>query len=81
MLSLSIVSNIKNTNRSALSAFKTRGAVGSIDADKTRSASILYALKNDASYELNGEKSLEIDEVYAEKIKIKIFVNQQNSVL
>ena len=33
-----------------------------------------------SSYKLTGEKSLEIDEVYAEKIKGKVFVNQQNSV-
>ena len=33
-----------------------------------------------SSYELTGEKRLEIDEVYAEKIKVKVYVNQQNSV-
>ena len=27
-----------------------------------------------------GRKSQEIDEVYAEKIKVKVLVNQQNSV-
>ena len=27
-----------------------------------------------------GEKSLEIDKVYTEKIKVKVFVNQQNFV-
>ena len=27
-----------------------------------------------------AEKSLERDEVYAEKIKVKVYVNQQNSV-
>ena len=37
-------------------------------------------LKNASSYEPTGEKSLEIDEVYAEKIKVKVYVNQQNSV-
>ena len=31
-------------------------------------------------YKLTGEKSLEIDEVYAEKIKVEVFVNHQNSV-
>ena len=36
--------------------------------------------KNTSSYELTGEKSLEIDEVYAEKIKVKVYANQQNSV-
>ena len=29
-------------------------------------------LKNSSSYEPTGEKSLEIDEVYAEKIKVKV---------
>ena len=37
-------------------------------------------LKNSSSYEPTGEKSLEKDEVYAEKIKVKVYVNQQNSV-
>ena len=37
-------------------------------------------LKNSSSYEPTGEKSLDIDEVYAEKIKVKVYVNQQNSV-
>ena len=37
-------------------------------------------LKNSSSYEPTGEKSLEIDEVYAEKIKVKVYANQQNSV-
>ena len=33
-----------------------------------------------SSYEPTGEKSLEIGEVYAEKIKVKVYANQQNSV-
>ena len=41
---------------------------------------VVNALKNSSSYELIGEKSLEIDEVYAEKIKVKVYANQQNSV-
>ena len=36
--------------------------------------------KNSSSYKPTGEKSLEIDEVYGEKIKVKVHVNQQNSV-
>ena len=32
------------------------------------------------TYELTGEKSLETDEVYAETIKVKVYVNEQNSV-
>ena len=41
----------------------------------------MNGLKNSSSYEPTGEKSLGIDEVYAEKIKVKVFENQQNSVL
>ena len=37
-------------------------------------------LKNSSCYEPTWEKNLEIDEVYAEKIKVKVYVNQQNSV-
>ena len=37
-------------------------------------------LKNSSSYEMTCEKSLELDKVYAEKIKVKVYVNQQNSV-
>ena len=43
-------------------------------------ANVVNGLKNSLSYEPTGEKSLEIDEVYAEKIKVKVYVNQQNSV-
>ena len=44
-----------------------------------RDANVVNGLKNSSSYELTGEKSLEIDEVYAEKIKVKVCANQQNS--
>ena len=44
------------------------------------SCCVVNGLKNSSSYELTGEKSLEIDEVYAEKIKVKVYANQQNSV-
>ena len=43
-------------------------------------ANVVNGLKNLSSYEPTGEKSLEIDKVYAEKIKVKVYVNQQNSV-
>ena len=43
-------------------------------------AHVVNGLKNSSSYELTGEKSLEIDKVYAEKIKVKVYANQQNSV-
>ena len=43
-------------------------------------AHVVNRLKNSSSYEPTGEKSLEMDEVYAEKIKVKVYVNQQNSV-
>ena len=43
-------------------------------------ANVVNGLKNSSSYEPTGEIILEIDEVYAEKIKVKFYVNQQNSV-
>ena len=43
-------------------------------------ANVVNGLKNSSSYEPTGGKSLEIDEVYADKIKVKVYVNQQNSV-
>ena len=43
-------------------------------------ANVVNGLKNSSSYTLTGKKSLEIDEVYAEKINVKVYVNQQNSV-
>ena len=43
-------------------------------------ANVVYYSKTSSSLKLTGEKSLEIDEVYAKKIKVKVFVNQQNSV-
>ena len=46
----------------------------------TQHAKVVNGLKNSSSYEPTGEKSLEIDGVYAEKIKVKVYVNQQNSV-
>ena len=42
---------------------------------------MVNGLKNDSSYELTGKRILEIEEVHAEKIKVKVYVNQQNSVL
>ena len=41
---------------------------------------VVNGLKNSSSYEPTGEKSLEIDEVHAEKIKVKVHVNRPNSV-
>jgi hypothetical protein len=37
-------------------------------------------LKNDSSYKFIGEVILKINVVYAEKIKVKVYVNQQESV-
>ena len=63
------------------------GRVVSADTNSSRrriryntDANVVNGLKNSSSYESTGEKSLEIDEVYAEKIKVKVYVNQQNSV-
>ena len=44
-------------------------------------ANVVNGLKNSSSYEPTGKKSLDIDKVYAEKIKVEVYVNQQNSVL
>ena len=43
-------------------------------------ANVVNGLKNSSSYEPTGEKSLEIDEVCAGNIKVKVYVNEQNSV-
>ena len=43
-------------------------------------ANVVNGLKNSSSHETTSEKSLEIDEVYAEKIEVKVYANQQNSV-
>ena len=43
-------------------------------------ANVVNGLKNSSSYEPTGKRILEIDEVYAEKIKVKVYANQQNSV-
>ena len=47
-----------------------------LDACKAQSESVLNGLINDSCNDLTGEKILEIDQ--AEKIKVKIDVNQQN---
>ena len=49
------------------------GRVVSADTNSSRR-------RGSSSFEPTGEKSLEIDKVYAEKIKVKVYVNQQNSV-
>ena len=41
---------------------------------------LVKGLKNSSSYEPTSEKCLEIDDVFAVKIKVKVYVNQQNSV-
>ena len=43
-------------------------------------ANVVNGLKNSSSYKPTGDKSSEMDEVDAEKIKVKVYVNQQNSV-
>ena len=58
------------------------GRVVSADTNSSRrrDVNVVYNLKNSSSYKLTGEKSLEFDKVYAEKIRVKVSVNQQNSV-
>ena len=43
-------------------------------------ANVVHGLKNSSSYEPTDERILEIDKVYVEKIKVEVYVNQQNSV-
>ena len=60
------------------------GRVVSADTNSSRrrdaDANVVNGLKNSSSYKPTGEKSLEIDEVYGEKIKVKVYANQLNSV-
>ena len=51
---------------------QTRAEGESLYVRYNTDANVVNGLKNSSSYELTGEKSLEIDEVYAEKIKITI---------
>ena len=50
---------------------------GFSDADKARIASILNGFKNDQSYELIGEEILKVNDVESEKIKVKVYANQE----
>ena len=59
---------------------QTRAEGGSLYVRYNTDANVVNGLKNSSSSQLTGEKSLEIDEVYAEKIKVKVYANQQNSV-
>ena len=59
---------------------QTRAEGESLYVRYNTDANVVNGLKNSSSYEPTGEKSLEIDEVYAKKIKVKVYVNQQNSV-
>ena len=40
-------------------------------------ANVVNGLKNSSSYKPTSEKSLEMDDVYAEEIKVKVYVNQK----
>ena len=57
----------------------TRAERESLYVQYNTDANVLNGLKN-LSYEPTGEKSLEIDEVYAKKNKVNVYVNQRNSV-
>ena len=59
---------------------QTRAEGESLYVRYNTDANVVNGLKNSSSYEPTGEKSLEKDEVYTEKIKVKVYVNQQNSV-
>ena len=51
---------------------QTRAEGESLYVRYNTDANVVNGLKNSSSYEPTGEKSLEIDEVYAEKIKVKV---------
>ena len=59
---------------------QTRVKGESLYVRRNMDVNVVNGLKNSSSYEPTGEKSLEIDRVYAKKIKVKVYVNQQNSV-
>ena len=59
---------------------RTRAEGESLYVRYNTDANVVNGLKNSSSYEPTGERILEIGEVYVEKIKVKIYVNQQNSV-
>ena len=56
---------------------QTRAEGESLYVRYNTDANVVNGLKNSSSYEPTGEKSLEIDEVYGEKIKVKVYVNHQ----
>ena len=58
------------------------GRVVSADTNSSRRREFVCPIQHgrESSYEVTAEKSLEIDKVYAEKIKVKVYANQQNSV-
>ena len=58
---------------------QTRAEGSSLYVRHNTDANVVNGL-NSSSYEPTGEKSVEIDEVYAEKIKVKVYANQQYSV-
>ena len=59
---------------------QTRAEGESLYVRYNTDANVVNGLKN-SSYEPAGEKRLlEIDEVYAERIKVKVYANRQNSV-
>ena len=59
---------------------QTRAEGESLYFQYNTDANVVNGLKNSSSYEPTGEKILEIDEVYAEKTKVKVYANQQKAV-
>ena len=49
---------------------QTRAEGDNLSVRYNTDANVAYILKNSSSYKLTGEKSLEIDEVYPDKIKV-----------
>ena len=63
-----------------VSDIQTRAEGESLYIRYNTDANVVNNLKNDSSYEFIGEVILKINVVQAEKIKVKVYVNQHESV-
>ena len=77
---MSILSTIYNMSGRVVSDIQTRAEGESLYIRYNTDANVVNDLKNDSSYEFIGEVILKINVVYAEKIKVKVYVNQHESV-
>ena len=68
------------SGRRVVSDIQTRAEGESLYIRYNTDANVVNGLKNDSSYEFIGEVILKINVVKAEKIKVKVYVNQHESV-